>query len=289
MSDLQEAKPAKLSTLGVRRQVDLIYYHGLINQPFAPGEVFGPLVRDYYVIRYCVKGKGEVVINENRFSIMPGQCYVAFPGVVMVETADETDPWVLSWATIDGIKAGMILKNIGITPDAPLFRWKENPQVLQRLEEMAVSCTERTSSTELRRIAHAYLLFDELKSFYSTEEVLRDEYVSEAIQYMEINCCSKIKIMDIAAHIGLNRSYLFSLFKRHTGLSPQEYLTRMRIHKACDLFSLSHSSVENVANALGYEHSVFFRHFRRIVGVTPSEYLRKLSDKHIQSEPGDTD
>ena len=55
-------------------------------------------------------------------------------------------------------------------------------------------------------------------------------------------------------------------------MPPQEYLTKLRMRKACELFSYPNATVSSVCNALNYEPSVFYRNFKRVVGKSPSEY-----------------
>ena len=107
---------------------------------------------------------------------------------------------------------------------------------------------------------------------------MESTYVNQALEYMEYNCNEKLTIADVAAHIGLTRSYFYTIFKAHTHMSPQQYLTKLRITKACELLSYPNSTVTSVANALGYDTSVFYRHFKEIIGYSPSEYKQRAAE-----------
>lgn len=272
-------------TLGITKQFDLILHNGMEELRWNPGDVIGPIIREYYVIKYCTAGKGTILVNDVPYCVKSGQCYVTPPGEVMVEIADEHDPWCHTWITINGIKVGKFLNSIGITAKTPIFTWEENKCFLKLMQNAISTCEDISQSTELRRIAHAYLIFDALSEYHrihtSHPELnnMTDDYINKSIYYMEMNYSNNIKISDVAAYIGLNRSYFFSIFKQQTHFSPQEYLTRLRMSKACELFSYPHSTVASVANSLNYEPSVFFRHFKRIVGISPSEYKKRVLEK----------
>ncbi len=57
------------------------------------------------------------------------------------------------------------------------------------------------------------------------------DYVSQAIHCMKLEYANGITVAEIARRINLNRSYFSSLFTKQVGVSPQTYLTNLRIEK----------------------------------------------------------
>jgi len=279
----QITSSVKTSAIDANKPHDLIIYNGEHNYISAPGEVIGPLIRTYYVFRYCTKGRGKLITDSDTIEIKKGQAYVLFPGQVVSEVADEKDPWQLSYVTLIGIRSGILFKNIGITIKSPLLPWENGKDFLPDLNTAIDAGLVNNMETELFRIGSAYIFFDNLIKFLrknypsSLPDLYSDDYIEKALQYMDANYTKSIKVSDVAAHVGLNRSYFFTVFKDQLHLSPQEYLTRLRIQKACELFAYPDATVASVANSLNYEPSVFFRHFKRIVGYSPSEYKKMLS------------
>ena len=53
----------KRASLGSRRRHDLILQKGQALEKLRPGEVIGPLIRDFLVVKYCICGKGIVTVN----------------------------------------------------------------------------------------------------------------------------------------------------------------------------------------------------------------------------------
>ena len=74
--------------------------------------------------------------------------------------------------------------------------------------------------------------------------------------------------------MGLNRSYLYEIFKEEMGMSPQEYLSRLRIAKACEYLELPQATVTSVALAVGYEPSVFSKALKKIMGINPGKFKK---------------
>lgn len=275
--------PRSVKSIALRnlRHYDFIIQSGMVDPPYAPGETIGPLIRAFSVVCYCMHGKGVLSVNGNSYSIQRGQCYVALPGDIVTQAADEREPWQICWLLFDGTRTGVTFKSVGITSENPLFPWSSNPAILRKMLKIITYCQDRSQETEHRRIAYAHLFIDALLSYLGQADMagpaksIEEKYINDAIYYMECNCSQKLKISEIASHIGLNRSYFYSIFKDYTKLSPLEYLTRLRMQKACELFAFPNSTVTGVANSLGYEVSAFFRHFKEIIGMSPSEYKKR--------------
>ena len=105
---------------------------------------------------------------------------------------------------------------------------------------------------------------------------MRDDYTQRAAYFLTSNYRDKdLSVEAVARSIGLNRSYLYKVFKETTGISPQAYLMQLRINKACELLILPENTVTSVAYAVGYEPLSFTRAFKNVMGMTPLEYRKK--------------
>ncbi|WP_407644197.1 bifunctional transcriptional activator/DNA repair enzyme AdaA [Falsibacillus albus] len=85
----------------------------------------------------------------------------------------------------------------------------------------------------------------------------------------------RVKLQDIAHHIGVSPFYMERVYKKETGETPNEYLEKVRIDKAA--FLLRHTSKTNleICFEAGYHSpSNFYKVFRRLKGCTPSEYRK---------------
>ena len=67
--------------------------------------------------------------------------------------------------------------------------------------------------------------------------------------------------------------YLSKIFKNQTGLSPLEYLSKVRITKAKELLQNSPQSIEEIAHMTGFlSSSVFIRAFKKSEEITPGAF-----------------
>ena len=110
------------------------------------------------------------------------------------------------------------------------------------------------------------------------ESTVLNQRVQIVIDFMDANLQRKISLSDMARAANLSPSHLSHLFKTQTGLSPGEYLRRLRMKKARHLLATSLLSVKEIMALAGYNNkSHFLRHFKRSFGLAPSEYRKGVS------------
>lgn len=265
--------------VGDFKQSDLnVYWCGRDESSLPPGNINGPVIRDCHVIQYCLGGKGTIYIDGIAFPIEAGQAFIFFPDTVVLEKADEEQPWHFIWSHIKGYKIDFYLNNIGINKENPVLPGLNNEKILNWLTEIYYLHDKTDLVSELLRTSYAFGLFAEFLTISQTLDIHadnsnnEDSYIENAVRYIEGHYFRKIKVTDVANYIGLNRSYFFTLFKKRFSISPQEYLIRFRIKKACDFLSNPSATVSNVAYSVGYDPTVFSPIFKRITGITPTEY-----------------
>ena len=102
-----------------------------------------------------------------------------------------------------------------------------------------------------------------------------DPRVQTVIDFMNANLHRRIRSTQLAEVAVLSSSRLSHLFKGETGLSPGEYLIRLRMEKARHLLETTRLSVKQIMVMSGYGHKgLFAEHFNRYFHLAPSEYRR---------------
>ena len=85
-----------------------------------------------------------------------------------------------------------------------------------------------------------------------------------------------VTLEEIARHVGLNETYLSSVFKKQTGKSLIDFLTHTRVRHAKELLIDHHKSINEIAEEVGFNDAKYFtKRFKKFTGVSPNEY-RKL-------------
>ena len=97
------------------------------------------------------------------------------------------------------------------------------------------------------------------------------------IDWIEEHYSERITLDELAAICGLSPKYLCTFFKRMTGLTPMDYINRLRIEKACLSIGNGHTSITDAAFDSGFnELSYFSKLFKKHVGCTPREYKARF-------------
>lgn len=106
-----------------------------------------------------------------------------------------------------------------------------------------------------------------------TENPEAEKPVLEAIiEYMNKNYAGDITLKGTSEQFYINRSHLARIFKLKTGMTFNNYLTELRISKACELMSQG-VTISRVAEMVGYDNSRYFsRVFCKVKGCIPSRY-----------------
>jgi two-component system response regulator YesN len=73
--------------------------------------------------------------------------------------------------------------------------------------------------------------------------------------------------------LSVSKSNLCGLFKKQTGNTINEAITKFRLDKACVLLKESSQSIAEISADVGFrDQNYFCRVFKQIFGVTPSSY-----------------
>ncbi len=99
---------------------------------------------------------------------------------------------------------------------------------------------------------------------------------ADIASWIEGRLSERIDIDRLVAHIGYSRTQVFTLFRENTGLTPADFLTRLRVRKACSLLETTALPACRIAKQCGFSSaSAFNAVFRRRTGTTPLAWRGK--------------
>lgn len=85
----------------------------------------------------------------------------------------------------------------------------------------------------------------------------------------------RLEVPQLARMAHLSISQFDRRFKQLFGLTPQQFILRVRIHAACRAVTSTRRSISQIAQQAGFcDQSYFTKQFRKLMGKTPSEYRR---------------
>lgn len=114
------------------------------------------------------------------------------------------------------------------------------------------------------------------------KENILSKPVIQCIDYIYYHLNESISVKLLAKYVGLNPSYLSTLFKRETGKSISSYITEKRMETAKNMLKHSNYSLSDIGEFLNFSsYSHFARVFRKYYNTSPKEY-RRLNFRNME-------
>jgi AraC family transcriptional regulator, arabinose operon regulatory protein len=242
----------------------------------------GPL----FLFQYTVSGFGHVVIDGHTRTVNPGDAMLLdIPGDHRYYLPDDSKEWEFYFILFRPFH----LEKQWQEAVAGLTRLPSIPQgsgIVLWLQEMFRAALHNQIPDGYAASSMVYRFMMELLRFRAGRTDNKDTWpgsIRQAVREIEVSYRSIRSLDDIAAAVGLSKYHFVRLFKKHTGLTPIEYLTKIRVEHSIELLRGTELSVHEVAKEIGYSGSSYFiKVFSRWVGFTPAEFRLSRGVVHVQ-------
>ena len=234
---------------------------------------------DQAIYIYCPKGEGWCSIRGLRHEVHEGDLLVVPPGEPHAYGANEDKPWTILWFHVTGEDVRLLLSAMGVRSESPVLHLSADPQFPAVFEDVLDVLEHGYASFQ---ILHASRMLGYLISLmiWRARENWRTtpdtkQIISYCITYMKQHIDKPLRLGTLARLAGFTPSYFNILFKQETGYPCMDYLTKLRMHQACQWLDTTDVPVKTIAARLGYDDPFYFsRVFRSVNGVAPKEYRR---------------
>ncbi len=233
----------------------------------------------YFAIEFVAEGEGELSMNGQQYRLLPGSVFAYGPGIPFQIRSRGPKSLVKYFITFTGTSALQLSKSSGLIAKSPqqLVRTRWVHDVYEQLLE---------SGTYPRRVArrHCLLLLRLLalrleadaRSFEETASTAFETYCRSR-RYIEENYRSLAGIREVAKACKIAPAYLSRLFQRFAQEGPYQFLVRLKMDCAADLFAKAELSVGDASQALGFTDPYHFsRVFKRVHGMSPRTFSRTV-------------
>lgn len=159
-----------------------------------------------------------------------------------------------------------------------------NPDIFKKLYNELPEC-DKSSLLSCGKILQLFFEEKSLKAntFNAFGKNLSDITlpVTERIKnYIDFHYRESITSKTLSSLFYIEGSYLSRKFKQTYGLTPTEYITKVRIYDAKRLLSSTEISVSSIAINVGYQDpNYFYRVFEKTTGMRPTEYRFKMKNE----------
>lgn len=237
---------------------------------------WGPALRDHYLIHYVSSGRGVFHCGKKTYELKCGDLFLIVPSKLISYRADSEEPWEYCWVGFNGTDAKRLVTLAGLSEQEPVLH-PDDDEVGRLLMNIAQS-SGYSAANDAEMAGHLYLFLARLMRINGAKEHANphQEYVSNALRFIQYNYANDIGVNDIARYVGISRSQLYRAFLQDLDISPHTYLQKYRINEACSLLHKRGITVAEVAGSVGFNDPLYFsRVFKSLKGMTPSEYQRR--------------
>jgi AraC-like DNA-binding protein/ligand-binding sensor protein len=114
------------------------------------------------------------------------------------------------------------------------------------------------------------------------EDEAESPMIRRARAYILANQADPIDLEKVAQAMHVSTFYFCKMFKKATGLTFTDYLSRVRVEKAKTLLLNPHLRISEIAYDVGFQSLTHFnRMFRKIVGESPTVYRESKSVRQL--------
>lgn len=258
------SKPLFVNSIG--------YYHN-IDTTF--NSVYREIGREDYQIIYVSKGKGYFIFNEKEHTIEEGSIVIYKPNEKQNYMYKSTDKSNIYWIHFSGKEVCNILNKFEIY-DNNIYNIGFNDEYIKIWEKIILEIQKKELhfeyiiQSELSKllILMARGIYEHKNNFSKTHEL-----VQIAINKMHQEQYKNIMISDYAKEYNMSVCWFIKNFKEITGMTPNKYISHMKINKAKELLFDTGLNITEISDMLGFESPFYFsKVFKKIIGQSPKEW-----------------
>lgn len=250
-----------------------------------PGLGYNYEVLKNAVIHYVTKGYGTFKFNGKVYNLKQGDIFILLKGMQVEYVASIDDPWKYYWIGFSGSNANEYLNRTSIT-NSCVANCEENSKIPQIILNMCeISKTYNPSRSDdillLKELySLLYALIEEFPKPFEYKDKELHTYIQDALNFINSNYMHSITVQEIADYVNLSRSYLYKMFIKNLGISPQRYLINLRMYKATLLLKSTKLPIGEVASNVGYSDSLLFsKTFSKHFSMSPLNYRNNQVNK----------
>jgi AraC-like DNA-binding protein len=221
-------------------------------------------------------------LGEDKWDIVPPKTLLYIPaGLPHEYIPQESEPWLVGYITFVEQEHGPLLRwgfsNTFLRADlhdiSPLYEllysiWYHsgpNYDAWQTAAQLFSFCLEVKKQSAMNG--------NKVNSDSPKTVRYRNSVVHHATRFLQDHLQRNLAMTELSAHFGYSPKQLTRLFQEALGMTPLQYLQRVRLQTAALLLKQNpNMTIRQTAAHVGMEPVYFTRLFRRLYGLVPSKY-----------------
>jgi len=231
-------------------------------------------------LTYVVKGKARYTVNGVGRELESGDLlYLADGDIIEAVTYQQQ---LMRCYTVSFVPRYLSAKKTGAdgSDGGSLFptisRVGVRQDVVNLFREMAVCWSERQQGYMLKARALFMLILHRLAEVVAedADSAPGDYRINRVTRYIAAHYAEKLTVKALARQVNLDEVYFGSLFKRETGMTVHQYMTKVRVHNAENLLLSGGYKIHEAAELCGFSDIFhFYKSFKTLRGFAPSRCI----------------
>lgn len=230
---------------------------------------------DSFLIMYIVEGSCTVEFDNTKIHAEKNS--IVFLDCYEEHGYSSEEGWEAVWIHFDGNTArnlyDMVTEKLG-----NVFTLEDPLTIMNRIAKIYEPFHKKEPIREL--LLHKYLndILVELVIYspIQVKEVQRVSVIKDIRLYIQEHIQEELRIDDLAKQALMSTYHFIRVFKKHTGMSPHEYIINYRLRIAKSLLIQTNMSINDICYESGFtSESVFCASFKKNVGVSPTTYRKE--------------
>lgn len=238
----------------------------------------------YAVIHFVLSGHGCV----NGEKISEGTAFVSYLNNRMSYYPSREDPWSYIYIRLGGNDLKKAFEDCGFESGLTVipFDFKER---LWEILSLYNGFSGINDPDGARIIANAVFFLMKKRIATGGYKTKPRQHAERIKSFIDENYYKKITVRDMADRVYLNKNYVRTVFFEVFGVSPKQYLQRVRMNRAEFLLRTTDEDVKLIANSVGYDDALLFsKTFKAAYGISPLGFrLKKEDEGEIKKQEGD--
>ncbi|WP_248924642.1 helix-turn-helix domain-containing protein [Paenibacillus hamazuiensis] len=241
---------------------------------------------DSVLFQYTLSGRGMMLLGDQTHTLDAGKAFlVRIPSVHRYFFPEDGGHWEFLWIMLKGDRLAPVFEELASKTGQVAEFAPESPPI-RALKAIFEKAKLRQITDGYLNSMYAYQFISELyrSSAYEETASTLPEAIRKSVRYIELNY-ERIGSLDEMADVaGLSKFHFLRQFRRFTGLTPLEYLNKLRIEKAAGLLRTTELTLDEIAASVGFAGGNYFsKVFRHWVGLSPGKFRseQELAPEHL--------
>ena len=242
-----------------------------------PSEDF--ILEHMFVLEYVVSGKGYIELNNQKYTVEAGDFYLLNRNTFPYYYADPHEPYEKIWVNVSGLFMNALTYTYRINDPILIVHCEEAELYLRRLHDTIRRHLPDGLEDGYEEMMHILLdLFQHIDRLRKSETIIRN-----TVNFNQLTDCINNRLVGVHVdpkylcdYFYISYSTLFRLCMKNVGLSPNQYILKLKIDYAQSVFLSRKMSVSQVAEMLQFSSPGYFcKVFKKYTGKSLTEWKQE--------------